>query len=266
MTTLDRVYRALWTGFRATTGKAFDEKGYVTRLEDNLLPGINVHLVAADYRRGRGNELKSKIRAVHSSGALAANTFGRWKTEPTSLRMLGRTGFDPPALEWKPKGWFNSRPPNLDAVLESPRDLIAIESKLTEPLCKKRPNFSARYLRTHFPRCEDVWWDLLVEVTAWQRQFFDVAQIIKHYLGLIGHAETGQQIHLVYLYWEPLNGADFIEYRLHAEQVRYVQKRVAGSAVHFVGMTYHELWNHWMMVPALRAHTERLRQRYELRI
>lgn len=209
---------ALWRRFSEVAGKSADEKGYVRRLEDNLLPGVEVAAARADFSRGSGNELKKKILAVHSSAALAANTFGRGKSDPDKLTILGQSGFAPPSLEWKPEKWFNSRPPNLDAKLESREVLIGIESKLTEPLTKHKPDFSEEYRRERFDRCENLWWELLEQMRTAQPAHLDVAQLVKHYLGLSNVRKEGQRCVLLYLYWEPLNADDVAEYRVHREE------------------------------------------------
>ena len=59
--TVDRVYRALWQRFKDVTGRSADEQGYVTCLEDNLLPGVDSAAVREDFLGGRGGELKKKI-------------------------------------------------------------------------------------------------------------------------------------------------------------------------------------------------------------
>jgi len=262
--TLERIYQAVWQRFREATKKAHDEKGYVACLEDNLLRGVDPALIRADFNKGDGDELKMKIMAVHSSSALAANTFGPWKTDPAKLTVLGRSGFGPPALEWKASRWFNARPPNLDVLLESAKNVIGIESKFTELLGKKRPNIQASYLRKNFPNCDDAWWNLLGEARTWPPSHFDVAQIIKHSLGLSNTFRDSRPVHLIYLYWAPVNADDFPEYRLHAKDVEKVAARVRRSSLKFTAMTYSALWDQWLEIPDLKLHAESLRERYEV--
>lgn len=266
MRTADRVYGALWRRFEEVTGKSVDEKGYVARLEDNLLPGIDAAAVRADFSRGSGDELKKKILAVHSSAALAANTFGRWKSDQGKLIILGESGFAPPFLEWKPGKWFNNRPPNLDAMLESPQVLIGIESKLTEPLTKHKPDFSEEYKRERFDRCEDLWWELLEQMRTAQPAHLDVAQLVKHYLGLSNVRKKGQRCVLLYLYWEPVNAEEIPEYRVHRKEVAQLVERFFSSSIELKAMRYAELWNAWREIPSLRQHAEHLRARYEVAI
>ena len=71
MTIVDTAKQALWK----KSGLAPDHKGYVTDIERNLLPGVTREMIEEEYKGGSGHELNGKFRAVHSSAALAANTF-----------------------------------------------------------------------------------------------------------------------------------------------------------------------------------------------
>ncbi len=261
---LQRIYQALWARFRELTRNSHDDKGYVANLEDNLLPGVDPELIRTDFEKGNGNELNRKILAVHSSSALAANTFGFWKTDPAKLMILNRIGFGPPDLEWKPETWFNSSPPNLDVLLESTENVIGIESKFTEPLCKTLPEIQQSYIRKSFINCDDAWWNLLEAARTWKRSYFDVAQVIKHALSLFNTFRDSRHVHLVYLYWAPLNAVDFSEYKFHADDVQKATDIVRRSDVKFISMTYSELWTQWLGNPNLKNHAENLRKRYEI--
>ena len=119
---------------------------------------------------------------------------------------------------------------------------------------------------TRLPRCEPVWWTMLEEAKTWPPSYFDVAQIIKHYLGLRRTYQDRRKVHLVYLYFEPGNAVEFEEYRRHSEQVNQVRTKVVDSEVHFVAMSCGRLWKEWLEVPNLREHAEKLRHRYEVLI
>jgi hypothetical protein len=43
------------------------------------MPGVNPDLIRADFAKGSGQEWTTKLRAIHSSAALAANSFGPWR-------------------------------------------------------------------------------------------------------------------------------------------------------------------------------------------
>ena len=68
MNTIDRAKQALWK----QSGLPHDKQGYVTDPQANLVAGVTADMIKADYDNGRGQEWLSKIRALHSSSALAA--------------------------------------------------------------------------------------------------------------------------------------------------------------------------------------------------
>jgi hypothetical protein len=72
LNTVTRAKAALLRNFK---GEA-DNLGYTTSLQANLVPDVALDSIESDLRRGDGDELKTKFRAVHSSAALAVNSFG----------------------------------------------------------------------------------------------------------------------------------------------------------------------------------------------
>ncbi len=71
---------------------------HLKRPEDNLVQGVRLGDVAADFGGGAGSELAArgdeppKFCAVHSSAALVANAFGPFRTRPGDLRLGGHSG------------------------------------------------------------------------------------------------------------------------------------------------------------------------------
>lgn len=261
-----RAKKALWSRFKELTGNTHDPEGYLANPTMNLLKGVNAELIETDYRQGSGSEWDTKFRAIHSSSALVANTFGRWKTDSKHLKILGLSNFSPPYLEKKCPTGLKGTPPNLDVVIESETDIVGIESKLLEPLTQKQPKFSENYKKLSLPRCEEQWWQLLESSKSWRPSHFDVAQIIKHYLGLRNKYRDGRQIHLVYIYWQPLNASGFQEYEMHQKEIELTASFLDGSEVDFVAMNYHQLWDSWAKDPMLEIHAGNLKQRYAVDI
>ena len=263
MNTLKRAKEALW----AKSGLGHDKDGYVDCPDANLLDGVPPTLIKDDYDGGSGQEWLGKIRAIHSSSALVANSFGRWKLTPSSLTILGRSGFAAPKLEAKCPSGLGGTPPNLDALLTSNDTIIGIESKLLEPLTPKVPAFSSSYKRDRLPLCEDGWWRLLEEVKTWPASHLDAAQLIKHYLGLRNQFPKGKTVILLYLFWKPLNADSFDEYKKHADHLAVFKRRVKDSpAVQFESMDYLSLWESWETYPKLANHAKLMKDRYAVAI
>jgi hypothetical protein len=259
MNTIDRAKAALWK----KSGLPHDPKGYVADARLNLVTGVTPEMIKGDFCGGSGQEWLAKIRAIHSSAALAANTFGRWKRDPAKLKIIGLSGFQPPKFEARCRTGLGGTPPNLDVLLESPDVVIGIESKLLEPLTPTKPKFSPSYKLANLPLCEEAWWEVLDQARQMPPCHLDVAQLIKHYLGLRKQYPDGRQVYLLYLFWKPLNAASIPEYSKHVEDIERFQNAVAESgSVQFVAMDYLHLWELWSQDVNLAEHANLLKRRY----
>lgn len=259
MTIVHRAKNALWN----KSGLPHDCKGYVTDAHLNLVAGVTSEMIKGDFASGSGQEWLSKIRAIHSSSALAANTFGRWKSDPSKLTFGKVSDFDPPRLEAKCPTGLHGTPPNLDVLLESLDTVFGIESKFLEPLKLTVPKISVSYSRKKLPLCEDAWWTLLERVRQGPPSHLDAAQLIKHYLGLRKRFPEGKKVCLVYLYWKPVNYSDIIEYSRHAEDLEKFQSSVeSAKAISFMALDYLELWDSWEKDKNMAEHAKVLKNRY----
>jgi hypothetical protein len=265
--TAARARQALHRRFNEISPNPLDARGYAPTPELNLVPGVHLEDLQADFAQGSGNELEGKFRAAHSSSALAANTFGPWRKNPQALPLLGETGFDFLQFEKKCPTGLGGIPPNLDLLVENSNVVIGVESKFLEFLAPKPPKFAASYTRENLPRMEACWATWLEALKDGPPQYLDAAQLVRHYLGLRNQPEfQGKRIVLLYLFWEPENWADFPEYRRHRTELAAFEEAVKDSEVSFVWMTYPELWNQWETLGFAPDHLREIRRRYLLAI
>jgi hypothetical protein len=246
-----------------------DSKGYVTRIEDNLISGVCRSDFEEDLNRGEGHELETKFRAVHSSSALAVNCFARFKAAPESLSLLNRQGAQNIEFEKPMRIFRGGRPPNLDVWIEQETGTIAVESKFLEYLAPKLPSFSEAYERLNPPWAESSWWRAYQLAKGAEKGFLDRAQLLKHYFGLRSFQQkSGYQkpLTLLYLFWEPLNRNEFFVFQQHREEIQAFASAVAGSTISFNWMTYSDLWNDWDAHPSLKSHAQVMRTRYAVTI
>lgn len=245
-----------------------DSKGYVAWPQDNLIPGVELGQFEQDLRSGAGQELRMKFCAVHSSAALVVNTFAPFKNRPGDLVLLGQSGFGPPTFEKTLETGLGGTLPTLDVFLQKGTEVIAIESKFLEYFAPKQGEFSTSYTRDALAWAEDCWWRVREDAPKGSKQNLDVAQLLKHYFGLIRLLHKGEATSatLLYLFWEPVNAADLAICRQHRTEIKGLTGQVAGSVVVFKCMSYHELWEEWSRVPALVQHVQNLKTRYEVRL
>jgi hypothetical protein len=258
---------------RAAAQVPADDNGYFRKPQDNLLPGVRLEQFEQDLRTGAGHELRSKFCAIHSSSALAVNTFAPFKDEPTDLMFLGRTGFGPPAFEHVLPTGLKGTPPTLDVFFRREDEAIAVESKFLEYFMPKKAEFSPSYKRKALPWVEGSWWRVVENAMQAGKRYLDVAQLAKHYFGLSRLLEFGdalgwkpEKATLLYLFWEPGNSTEIGVCVSHRREIEDLVAAVSGSKVAFRSLSYSELWQSWEKIPRLAEHAGHLKQKYLVEI
>jgi hypothetical protein len=259
-----RVKAALLQQFAGVT----DQNGYVDTPEQNLVHGVRLDQFQDDLRRGDGNELKTKFRAVHSSAALAVNTFAPFKDRPQDLTFFGRQGAVGIQFEKQMPIIPGRRPSNLDVWIDLGTTAVAVESKFLEYFDPKKPTFADAY-KSMESVAEPCWWATCLEAWGGKAQQLDLAQLIKHYFGLRQFqkkSEAPTKLLLLYLFWEPLNWESFPECQQHRSELEQLSGKVQSSVIEFRWMTYSQLWSEWVSQSLLAEHTLNLKARYEISV
>ena len=251
------------------------------RPEENLIENVHLDDFESDLGQGQGGELnpdskhsanRPKFCALHSSSALAVNSFAPLKRTGYvgNWPEFGFTGKGLLRFEAKLPTGIHRSIPNLDALIEVADRVIGVEAKFTEYLSAKDPKIAEAFVEDKL-HVEPCWWEALEYFRAAKsdaKQYLDVAQLIKHYLGLRRYAhEQGiatSKVGLLYVFWEPLNGDDFATVHQHREEIAAFSKRVVDSEITFAAMTFQELWLRWSRDPKLAPHAARLMQRYNV--
>ena len=257
-----RSYTALLAGARQVCSAPFDQLGYVSRYEQNLIGGLPLVSIVDDFAAGAGKELDGKLCAAHSSAALAVNTFGPWRSDPGGLRFGSVTGFETIRFEATCPTGLGGTPPHLDLLAygELP---VAIESKCTEWMEPRPARFSPSYERLRTTHGHSQWFAQIEKLRRNPNSYcyVDAAQLVKHALGL--QACFGDRVvQLIYLYWEPRNHADWPECQIHREEADDLASRVVDSNIRLVPKSYQALWAEWSRLEP-PAHLALLRLRYD---
>lgn len=255
--------------------------GYDARVEtavENLVrplpqwPGIFEELDSGDGSEVQSEDGKRpKFHSLHSSAALCVNAFAPMKEKPEAVRLLGYGPFAVARFEMKLKTGISR--PNLDFYLEDKDHVIGIESKYTEWLTQKLPdhggNLTTYLNRAHALRVvPDRFLSEVIEhyVSVPEKLFLDVAQLIKHTLGLLARAEeNGTEPVLVYVYWAPRNAVELSEYHRHLAEIADFKERIA-PFLQFHSLSYTELWKAFEDDHQYRDTVPLLRARYEIDI
>lgn len=249
------------------TARPADPRGYLATVDENLWRPMSDR-TRADFTNGSGSELTQKMRALHSSSALAVNFFEFWRAADCTplVRLLG---LDSPveAISFErqyPTG-LAGNPPNLDVCISlASGRTVAIESKFCEWLGKNAPDqeyFKPKY----FPEGSAIWTlrglpecqRLAEDIDAQRKHFIhlDAAQLLKHALGLA--TQLGARFDLYYVYFEWPGS----ESALHRSEIDCFSKRV-GSEIRFRSMTYQDLFGRLGVDDAEPDYFNYLRGRY----
>ncbi|MFZ0737760.1 MAG: hypothetical protein WBL70_12570 [Candidatus Acidiferrales bacterium] len=261
---LDRSYAALLAGARkVSTSDLYNENGYAPKWEDNLMNGLPLAEIKRDFENGAGQELEGKLRAAHSSAALAVNAFGPWRTAAASLHFAGKSGFRSLQFEATCPTGLGGTPPHLDLLAEA--DLpVAVESKCTEWMKPKEAKFARSYDTLRPCHGHSPWFKQMQQLRKApdRYRFLDAAQLIKHAFGLMSRYGT-QPVRLVYLYWEPRNEGDWSECGKHRAEAADLSAKVNGASVQLTPMSYRDLWAERERHGSPK-HMQYLRTRYDL--
>jgi hypothetical protein len=144
-----------------------DAKGYLGAVESNLFQPLS-EKTRAQFENGSGSELEdgktrpAKMRALHSSSALAVNFFDHWvDIEKSALQSALGLDQEISSISFEeqfPTG-LDGNPPNVDVTLKlSDGHLIGIESKFSEWLTPKTES-SVPFQPKYFPEDRRLWAD-----------------------------------------------------------------------------------------------------------
>lgn len=223
---------------------------YAATVGDNLFRSELHPKTEHDFRSGDGAELNdskrrpAKMRAHISSSALAVNFFDAWRdSELSTLTTALGIGGSPDhfCFEYKPSRYpVGPRSPNLDILLTLvDGHRVGVESKFAEPF--RTPGADALMSPKYFPKETGLWSraglvqsQRIVQQLSARWQYLDVAQLLKHMLGLA--SEDTAPATLLYLWYD----TGLPDSELHRQEVIRFAEETKGDRVAFVGRTYQE--------------------------
>ena len=263
-------------------GIEYDNKYRVNTPEDNLVQRFASwdSEIIHEIGKGQGGELKTtrgakpKFCSLYSSTSLCVNNLALFKEYKSQLKFLDVGPFETVKFEEKLPTGISS--PNIDAYMESHDYIVGIESKYTETIKTILPNWTdkngignlqkylnlqkrIKYLPEHFK--EEI---LEHYINDNRRHHLDIAQLIKHTIGLLRKAnDSKKKPRLVYIYWEPTNHKDMDIYVVHREEIKSFSKKIS-CFIEFFPLSYLEYWQIYENNNELADCIKELRNRYQL--
>lgn len=230
-----------------------DARGYLGSIAENLFQPLSAGAQNA-FSTGSGSELldtklrPAKMKALHSSAALAVNVFDYWadRNPDSLLRALGLQA-NPVTIEFEaqfPTG-LGGNPPNLDVAFRYDSGVVVgLESKFSEWLTPKPPK-KALFKPKYFPESGGLWsarglgscQALAAELHAGTEHFryLDVAQLLKHALGLATRHEGKFGLNYIFYEWP---GPESVAHRAEVERFQ----ALVGNDLLFRWNSYQEIY------------------------
>ena len=233
------------------------------------------------YANGDGSELKdtsrgpAKMKALHSSAALAANFFDYWTDRDDKLLLLGALNIEgnatePLTFEAKFPTRVSENPPNkhpnLDiAISLSSGHVVAVESKFAEwtgkhtKITSQSRTFAEKYFgyspglweEQELPQCQVLADEIRRGIQRGEYIFhlLGAEQLLKHALGLAtqrGKTEFSphyNEFTLYYLYydWAGESAEARRRAREHKDEIECFEQSV-GKELNFKALTYQEVY------------------------
>ena len=235
------------------SGSIVDERGYVGDIGINLRAPLSPRALQA-FTYGSGAELKdgkrrpAKMKALHSSAALAVNFFDYWTNRdaaPLAAALSCDSGINRIDFEVQFATGLEGNPPNLDvAITDSAVHIVGIESKFCEWLTPKLAG-SKRFKEKYFSSADGVWvknglpqCQALAEALRTDRisfRYLDAPQLLKHALGMA--TQLGTRFSLWYLFFD----FDADPAGEHSNEISDFSRSVAPE-LNFRAMTYQQLF------------------------
>lgn len=235
-----------------SVGIPIDDRGYLASVAENLRKPMAARSRQA-FEKGSGSELldtharPAKMRALHSSSALAVNVFDNWvgrNGAPLQAALALSSEVFSISFEEQFSTGLDGNPPNLDvAILLADGHLIGIESKFSEWLVPKPPTKES-FRPKYFSEDVGVWESLglpnsqrlAVDIARGQEifRYLDAPQLLKHALGLA--TQLGSNFSLFYIYFDWPGKESDTHYR---ELDRFACR--VGSELNFNAQSYQDL-------------------------
>jgi len=230
---------------------------YTQNIEENLFEPLTKES-RQQFEAGDGGEVNdspqkpAKMKALHSSSAIAVNIFQYWNTINKVHQIAHSCGLCKKGNQTAEKIKFEQkfvvnkafqRSPNIDVIIENnvkgQYDVFAIECKFTEAYDgRKRGGIKERYINLQIWDEIPYIFDFAKSISPIDNEFKHLhpAQLIKHILGLKG--KYGKKAFRLLYLWYDVHGE---EGYTHIKEIERFSEIVKKDGIKFSAMSYQKL-------------------------
>lgn len=262
-----RLNQALGDSLRISIGaQHFGIDGRLKSPVRALIPGIDESLLP----KGPSGIDGVRLRQADGPAALTLNTFINWVRQPQLMRLAGETGFRELRFDARCPTGIRGTPPLLELIAGNERTVVAVTARCADYLSLRPRKLASAYDRVTPSLSSAPWLGLLPLIRGEPSPFryVDAAGLLKHAVGL-SQTFPNRPVKLAYLYWEPVNAAQYPAFAEHRAELSMLADHVAGSSVTLAAQSFDELWSEWQSQPEpdwLRGMVARLKARYSVAI
>jgi hypothetical protein len=236
-----------------------DRRGDVSPMDDNLLPEL-LYACGSVLGDWFDDLLEDYMRAVHSSAALAVNSFAPLLLEGGSFSLGSHSDLQVESFE-RGSNDPDLSEPHLDIRAKGPAGAVVIVPSCIDYVLRHVPPPWARQTAAALPPERMSTTEALP--SAPQYHWLDTERLIQC---ARRRANDGAPVTVIYLYWEPMDACLSPLFEEHRQEIAAFAKRMAVESSNFEALSFFELWNGWAESGTTRLQkiASALRERYEV--
>jgi hypothetical protein len=213
---------------------------------------------------------RARLAKPDTAAALTLGSFLPWLEHGSALSLAGIVGFRELHFDARCPTGVRGTPPVIDFMATGSGGVAGACACVFDYLVRRPRKISPAYAAL----------ELSVGLRAWsvhlgaegnRRHAFrhvDAVALAKLAIGL-GKTFSGRPVRLLYLFLEPVVGAELPYFRRHRQELADLVESTAGGDVLLVPMSFHELWATWQgeaTPPPVRGIAAELSRRYGVAI
>jgi hypothetical protein len=209
---------------------------------------------------------RARLARPGTAAALTLESFLPWLEHGSALPLADIVGFKELHFDARCPTGVRGTPPVIDFMATGSGGVAGACACVFDYLVRRPRKITPAYHTLELSEGLRAWSVHLGPESDRRHAFrhVDAAALAKLAIGL-GRTFSGRPVRLLYLFLEPLVGAELPFFRRHRQELADLVESTAGGDVLLVPMSFHELWATWQndaVPPAVRGIVAELSRRY----